>query len=824
MLADLKFALRGLRRSPMFTLAAVISLTLGVATTSIVFSLIDAALIRQAPFEGSDRLMVLTITQRSPLEGELHLRWSWRGFELLQRSVRSFEDVATSSNAVLTITGVDDPEPIRVEIVSPRYLLLMRAPLVAGSGFSDRGSTAGDTSEVVLGYGLWQRRFGGASDIIGRTLTLNGVTLTVVGVAGSGFTGVSGLAEAWIPPAVAPRVSNASYLTSNQNFITAVGRLRPDVTVEAARAEMAALGPRIHAEHPSEADTSDDEFSATARTLNETRTDVVTRRALLLLGGATFGLLLIACANVASLLLGRATERRGEIAIRIALGARSGQVIRQLLIESAFLAGLSGVLTVGALLWTIPFVRIPPTLFRGRNFYGAVGEFATPILDIRTVVFTAAICGSTILLFGLLPAFRAARINVEQDLRSGTERTITGGQARLRELMVAFQIALAVILVVGCGLLLTSYARIRQTTLGFDPDRLLTFMIRPSEVKYDTSKAPALLDRVLEEIERIPAVEHATVDGCAPLSMQCANGSLQIVGKPWGSPAMTPTVLRHYVAPSHFSALGMTLIRGRGLTAEDRADRPRVVVINQAAAERFWPNEDPIGRRVWFEEAPNFGSPGESAEIVGIVSNAAYQPLDERPVQPDFFTAYAHFTYATRMVLVRTRGEPLEPVAQIAQAVRRADPDLALFDVQTMESRAQLSWAKQGFQTAVLLILGAIALVLAVTGVYAIASHAVASRAREIGVRMALGASTVQIARDSLARTVRIGLFGTIAGVLGSLMLTRVLQATLYETSPLDVRVFAGAVLVLITALAVATYVPVRRALRVEPVRVLRSE
>jgi putative ABC transport system permease protein len=802
----------------------VISLTLGVVISTLVFSLIDAAIFRQAPFQDADRLMVLNITQRSPREGEQRLRWSWRRFELLQRSVRSFDEVASSSNNVLTITGVDDPEPLRVEIVSPYYLRLMRAPLAAGSGFSERGSTEGEQSEVVIGYELWRRRFGGANDVIGRSLTLNGVSLTIVGVVDRGFAGVSGLAEAWVPAAVAPLVSYAAYLTSNQNFITAIGRLREGVTPDAARAELAIIGPRIHAEEPSEADSPDDEFSATAMTLNDARTDVVTRRALLLLGGATSVLLLIACANVASLLLGRATERRREVAIRVALGARGSQLVRQLLIESGVLAALAGVLTVGVLAWAMPLVRIPPTLLRGRNFYGAVGEFATPLLDLRTLVFTAALCAFTIFLFGLLPSWRTARGDVAEDLRSGATPTSTGGGMRLRELIVAFQVALALVLVVGCGLLLTSYARILQTSLGFNPDHLLTFMIRPSEVKYDTATAPALLDRVLEEIERIPTVEEATVDGCAPLSTQCANGSLHIVGRPWASPSAVPTVLRHYVAPSHFRALGIRVVRGRGLTPDDRQGRVRVVVINQAAAERFWPGEDPIGKRVWFEGAPNFGSPDESAEIVGVVNDVAYQPLEENPIQPDFFTTYSQFTYATRMVLVRTKGEPLATVPQIAQAVRRADPDLALFDVQTMESRARLSWAKHGFQTAVLVIVGSIALFLAVTGVYAVASHLVASRAREIGVRMALGAGAVQIIRSSMARTVRLGLTGTTVGIVGALAVSRVLQATLYETSPIEARAFAGAVLLLIAALAAATYVPIRRALRVDPVSVLRSE
>jgi predicted permease len=322
----------------------------------------------------------------------------------------------------------------------------------------------------------------------------------------------------------------------------------------------------------------------------------------------------------------------------------------------------------------------------------------------------------------------------------------------------------------------------------------------------------------------VPGVEAATVDGCAPLSMQCAAASLNVVGRPWANAAAAPTVLRHYVAPAHFRTLGIPVVRGRGLSENDRAGAPPVVVINEAAAERFWPTENPIGKRIWFDGAPTVGTPDSSAEIVGVVRNVAYQPLDESPVQPDFFTPYAQFTYPTRMVIVRTRGEPLTVVSQVAGAVRRADPALALFDVQTMESRARMSWSKQRFQTGLFVIIGVIALCLAVTGVYAVTSYLVASRTREIGVRIALGASNVQIARASMAQTVSLGLAGGAAGLLGALALSRILRATLYQTSPLDPGVYAGAVAVLIAAVVGATCLPLRRALRVNPVDVLRSE
>ncbi|MGH7555737.1 MAG: FtsX-like permease family protein, partial [Longimicrobiales bacterium] len=515
--------------------------------------------------------------------------------------------------------------------------------------------------------------------------------------------------------------------------------------------------------------------------------------------------------------------RRREIALRLALGARRRRLVQQLLVESGILALISGVLAVFVALWSMAFVRIPTTLARGRNFYGAVGEFAEPTMDWRVMGFAVVLCAVTVLLFGMAPALRATRSDLVSDIKGSAPLANTGARRfNLRELVVTLQVAMAVVLVVGCGLLLTSYTRMRETPLGFEPSQLLTFMIQPSEVTYSTTEAPALITRVLEDIESVPGVAAATVDGCAPVSTQCANATLHIVGRPWPTPTDAPSVMRHYVATSHFETLGIPVLRGRALSADDRAGREHVVVINQAAAEAFWSGQDPIGQRVWFDGASAFADEDSSAVIVGVVGDVAYQPLDENPVQPGFFTMYAQFTYARRMVLVRTQNEPLAMVPQIAAAVRRADPDLALFDVQTMEQRARLSWSKHSAQTAVFTIIAGMALILAVTGVYAVAAFFVTSRIRDIGIRIALGASTAHVMRASTARVARLGLLGAGAGLIGAVALSRVLRATLYQTSPLDASVYAVTAGVLLLALAAACYVPIRRALDVDPVEVLR--
>jgi putative ABC transport system permease protein len=820
-LADFRYALRSLGRVPVLSLAAIGSLTLGIATASVVFSLVNAAVLRPPPFEAADRLAVLNITQESPAEGLNRQRWSWPRFQLLARRVTRFADVGSSSNAVLTLTADGAPEPVPIEFVSARYLAVLRAPIALGRAFGDDADLPGSEPAVILGYDLWRRRFGADSSVLGRSVQLNGVAHTVIGVAGPGFAGVSGLARAWAPASVAPRSWFPGYLTSNENFITAIGRLAPGTTLAEAEAELAVVGPQIHAAVPSEADTPDDRFSAAAMSLNDARVDRVTRRALGLLAGAVAVLFLIACANVASLLLGRAEARRREIAIRLAVGAGRRGLVRLLLAEGAVIGGVSGLL--GSLLtaWALVAVRIPPTLARGRNFYGAVGEFAVPSMDWRVLLFVVAVSVVSVLVVGLAPALQSSRPDLVSALKGGPR---AGGRTvSLREMAVGVQVALAVVLLVGCGLLLTSYQRLRAQPLGIDPTHLLTFMIRPSEAAYPPAAAPALLDRVLAEIERVPGVVGATVDGCTPLTMQCARAALRIVGR--GEMAAEPPVVqRHYVAPGHFTTLGIPLLRGRAITSADRAGAPLVAVINQAAAERFWPGQDPIGQRVWFEEAPVFGSADSSALVVGVVGNVAYQPLDDEPVQPDFFTPYAQFTYASRMVMARTAGDPEALAAPIARAVERADPGLALFDVQTMDQRAQLSWSKQSAQTAFFFVVAGIALALAVGGVYAVTAYFLVSRMREIGVRIALGAPARRVIEASLARTVRIGLVGGAVGLLAAAWLSRIAAATLHDTSPLTPGAYLGAGAVLALALVAASWLPARRALRVDPVEVLRPE
>jgi putative ABC transport system permease protein len=378
-------------------------------------------------------------------------------------------------------------------------------------------------------------------------------------------------------------------------------------------------------------------------------------------------------------------------------------------------------------------------------------------------------------------------------------------------------------LLVAGGLMVESYRRLRAAPLGFDPGHILTFWIRPSEVEYPPRRAPSLIDRVLSEIHRVPGVVAATVDGCTPVNTGCANSTLYVIGHPQPKPEDAPPVLRHYVGPDHFATLGVPLLRGRAFDATDRAGGRRVAVINRLAAARFFPREDPIGKRVWFGGGSNFDRPDSAAEIIGIVGDVAYQFLDERPMQPDFYTPYAQFTYASRAVLVRSLGNPAALLPGIRAAVRRVDPSLALYEVRTMEEQMHAATAGRRFDTALLAVFAVVALLLAAMGIYAVVAHGVAQRTREVGIRIALGATSEQVVSMVVGEGMMVPVVGLIIGTAGSLALTRAIRSALYGVSGTDPVVYGVLTLVLAGFALAACYVPARRAARVDPLVALKS-
>ena len=819
---DIRRGARSLRRSPVVTTAAILSIGLGAAAATTVFSVVDAALFRPPPFERAADLTVLFMTRARPGESARRERWSWPRFRALTAAQRSFERVASFSGATVAFTS-GTAEPAEGEFVSSEYFALLGVRAIVGRLFDASADDAATAEPVVLlGHDLWKSRFGG-DDVIGRKVALNGVELTVVGVLPPGFKGLSGRASLWMPAPMAARATYADYLVSNQSFISVVGRLRSGISISQATAELAVLGSQIGRARPLRDQRPDDIVAATAMTMNDARIDPSTRRPLLLLLGGAACLLLLACANVAGLLLGQAATRRRDVALQAALGASRGRMVRQLLVESALLA-LGGAAIGVALAWPLTaHAGVPAAAFRGRNFYGAVGEFATPRVDARVLAFSLALCALTVLLFGLLPAVQSARVDLKSALNDSGRGVVGPRSMRLRHVLVGAETALALVLLVAGGLFAASLRALTNTAVGFDRHNLIAFMIRPSDVKYPAPKAPPLITSVLDEIRRLPGVEAASVDGCAPLSTGCASASLFIEGRPWATRDAAPFVLRHYVGPEHFRVLGTPVLRGRIFTDGDRAGSQRVAIINETAAKRFWPNQDPIGQRVWFGGGSNFDRPDSAATIVGIVGDVAYQPLDDHPVQADFYTPYAQFTYASRTVLVRTRGDPRESLTELRRAVQRASHELAIFEARTMEDHAGDSWTRVTYQATILAAFAAAALLLAAGGIFAVITQVIADRVHEIGVRMVLGADAGHVLASVGAHGLRPALLGLVVGLAAAIGIGRVFAAFLYGVPALDLEVLGAVATIVTLVVSATTYLGARRALSVSPMDALRS-
>lgn len=820
--------LRSLVRAPALSTAVVLTLALGVAVLATTFGVINAALLRQPPFPDAGRLALLYL-QRNP-EGEppRRERWSFARFELMRESQRSFEHVASYSPATFTLSSEGDPETIEGERVSPAYFPLLEVGAVRGRLFTDSEDDAAQpTPVVVLGHDLWTRRWAGDPSAIGRTIRLNGVPLTIIGVLPQGFAGLSGRSELWIPRTMSPQVTYAEYLTTNQNFISAVGRLRPDVSLTAARSELEVLGANVNRALPSDPDYPQERVSATAITLNAARSDRTTRRSLWVLLGGVALLHLLACANAANLLLGRAAAKRRDWAVRVALGSSTSRLVGRVLSETFLLALLGGAIGIALAAWLSAMVAPPTNVWAPRNFYGSLAPFDSPSFGLMELAFGVSLTLATAILVALPPVLSVFRLDLSSGIKAGS-RAITDGAITLRRpsvrgIVVGLEAAFAMLLVVAAGLLIDSFRRMRQAPIGVEPANVLTFWVIPSEARIPPAAAPAFVSRLIDAVEKVPGVRSVTVDGGAPLA-GTARSVLYIEGRPLPGPGEAPPILRHYVAPDHFLTLGIPILRGRVFTASDIAEAPRVTVISEGAARQFWPNEDPLGKRVWFAGGSGFNSPDSSAQIVGIVADVVYSPLDQPPNFASFYTPYTQFTYAARMVFVRTTGDPLSVVSDVRKAVATVDPELALREVQPLTHILSDSWARHRFDAMLFGGFGLVALLLAGSGIFVVLAHAVANRTREFGIRIALGANPHRLMWHILREGMVFPLAGLAVGLVLALAATRVLQASLYGISPQEPRVFVGTAALLVVVAAVACLVPAWRATRTDPMEALREE
>ncbi len=808
-------------------LAVILMLAAGVGALTTTFAIVRAALWREVPFPDAERLSLISLQRNPPGEAPRRERWSFARAERLKTLQRSFDAVATYSPASLTLSAPGhEAELIYGERVSVEYLPMLGAVPMRGRLFVEGDDDPGRPSAIaIVTDRLWQRLFPDAAFDTERIVRLNGVALTVVGVVPSSFRGLSDRSDVWLPRTVSPQITYAEYLTTNQNFIPVIARLRPGISADRTQAELAQIGAVINRELPSDPGNPDELVTALSVPLRDARVDPTAARSLPVLLGSVALLHLLACANVANLLLGRAAGRRHEYAVRLALGSGSGRLFAGVLCETAAIALVGGCGGIIAAWMATGYAALPGNTWN--RAFGIVAPFDVPAFALTDVVFGVALALATALLVALAPALTACRVNVAAAVR-GSERTASGRAMSLRRptlrgVLVGIEAAVATVLVVAAGLLWNSYQRMQHADVGVDTDHVLTFWVIPSEARVPPAAAPAFVSRLLDAIAQVPGVQGVTVDGGAPLSGS-ASTTLFIAGRPMPERGQAPAVLRHYVAPGHFQTLGIPVLQGRVFSDADTADAPRVTVISATAARRFWPGGNAIGQRVWFGGGSSFDSPDRSALIVGIVGDVAYQPFDRTANFTSFYTPYRQFTYAARAVFVRTAQDPMAALADVRRAVATVEPDLALQDPRPLDELLRGSWARQRRDTAWFSGFGLTALGLAASGIFAVLAHSVGARRREFGIRIALGAQSRGIVWLVLVEGMAFPIAGLIVGLTVSLALSRVLRLSLYETSPLDPSVFVSMSVLLVVSAAAAGLIPAWRATRADPVESLRSE
>jgi putative ABC transport system permease protein len=802
---DLRYALRVLARNPGFTAIAILTLALGIGANTAIFSVVNAVLLRPLEFRDPARLVIVAEKSSFPVISTSYQNWlDWSD------QSHSFESMEGTRGATLTLTGAGEPERLNARMVTAGLFSLLGVNTIAGRTFTADEDRAGGTPVVLLSYGLWQRRFGGTQEILGKPINLDSQPYTVVGVLPPGFQ-VLQPADVFVP-----FMPWAKTLPDDRNWhpgIIALARLKPGIAREQARTEMVAITKRLEQQYP----TYNTGTSADIVGLQEQMVKNV-RPALILLLGAVSFVLLIACVNVANLLLARSASRGREVAIRTSMGASRSRIVRQLLTESVLVSlagGVLGLLMASAALG--PLLKISA---------GSVPAAFSVTLDRSVLMFTVALSVLTGLVFGLVPALRTAKFDLRESLNEGSRGSTAGpGQHRLRAALVATEIALAMLLLVGSGLLLRSFSRLQEVPPGFQADHLLVADIPLSQNAYAKPEQRfEFFDRLVDRSKALPGVRSAAAASFLPVSGGGGIIHFNIYGRPPKTPHEFIAAGYRTVTPDYFETLGAPLLQGRLFTPADTDKSPAVVVINATMARTFFPGESPLGKRMQLGALPDKDVPW--MEVVGVVGDLL-QGLDLAPAAEMYLPyrqADALLPVFQMSVVLRTAADPLTQTAALRSALAEIDPNQPLVKVRSMEENMSASVAQPRFRTWLIGIFAGLALLLAAIGVYGVMSYTVTQRTSEIGIRITLGAQSTDVFRSIVGEGARIALLGVAVGLIAALALTRLLRTFLYGISASDPATFL-AVAVLLTLISVAAcYFPARRATRVDPIVALRYE
>ncbi len=803
-LKDLRYGARNLLRTPGFTGIAIITLALGIGANTAVFTVVNAVLMRPLSYQDPDRLVTLLHNGTGPVAVANYIDW--------RDQSRSFETMAAAEYWTANLTGGDQPEHVAGLQMTQNLLPMLGVNPLHGRLFIKGEDLKGADHSVILSHRLWQRSFSGDPAILGKPISLNGEPYTVVGIMPPDFRFApfwATRAEFWVPLAFGDRV-----LARGGNSLRVFARLKPDVTLQQARAEITSITERLERQYPGT------NRRVVVTPLKENVVGKVETPLLVLLCAVGF-VLLIACANVAHMLLARTSDRQREIAVRTALGASRARVISQLLTENLLLSAIGGCAGFLLALWgTKALVALSPAkLPRLENI----------AIDAHAILFLSAITVFTAIVFGLAPAMHAAALNLSGALKEGGRSGTDGARRnRLRGFLVASEFALAFMLLIGAGLMIRSFSALHSVDPGFKSNNLLSMVVSVAgSNEAEPARREVFYRQLVEQVRALPGVQSASGINHLPLAGDLWEWNFVVEGRSKPRPGEFPSAAYRIAMPGYFETMGIPLLRGRTINDSDHASAPGVVVINESAAQEYWPGEDPVGKRITFEA--NNDQP-IWLTVIGIAANAKQYDWRSKIYPEVYLSALQNRGFLTSMrgpyltLVVRTAGNPADMAPAIRRTVWSFNRNLPVSDVLTMDRVIADATAQPRFEMLLLAVFAGVALILAAVGIYGVVSYSIARRRHEIGIRLSLGASRGNVLQMLLRQGLKQALIGAAAGVLGALLLSRLMTNMLYAVEPTDPLTFIAVALVLAVSAILATWLPARRAVRIEPMLALRNE
>jgi predicted permease len=808
---DLRHGLRSLLRTPAFTVVTVFVLALGIGANTAIFSVVDAVLLRPLAYRDSGRLVTILMNGDNPVSPANYIDW--------RDQSHSFAAMGAAEYWSPNLTGVDSPEHIAGLKLTQSLLPMLGIEPLLGRLFVDGEDKDGADREVILSYRLWQRRFSGDRKVLGKPIILDGNAYIVVGVMPQGFQFAPFWAtrsELWVPNAFGERIHNRG-----GNSLRIFARLKEGVSLQQARAEITGITGRLERQFPG---TNRDVL---VTPLKEKVVGPIETPLLVLLAAVAF-VLLITCANVAHMLLARGAARHREVAVRSALGARRGRIIRQFLTESLLLGLVGGALGLGlAILAARALIAMSPP---------NIPRVQTVAIDLRAALFLFSATLLTSIGFGLAPALQASSVNVNDTLKEGGRGQSEGaGRNRLRSLLVISEFALALVLLIGAGLMIRTFSALQSVDAGFNPHNVISMIVSVAGTKEaDPGRRAIFYHQLLERVRTLPGVQAAGGINHLPLAGDQWGLRFVVEGRPKPGPGESPRAVYRMVTPGYFAAMRLPIVRGRDVTEADTVTAPDVVIINQRAASQYWPGEDPIGKRISFDG--DKANPSEWVTVIGIAKDAKQNDWTAAPSPEIYLAAFqnhdflgdsgsevaSHVSYIT--LVARTAGDPAAAAPAIKEAAWSFDRNLAISEVLTMDGVVADANAQPRFEMQLLTIFAAVALVLATVGIYGVISYSASRRTHEIGVRMSLGATRRDVLLLIVRHGMQLALLGSLTGIVGALMLSRLMRKLLYGVQPTDPATFVAVATGLAVVAILACYIPARRAMRIDPMAALRYE